>query len=123
MSLHKRVYAQIDLDAIAYNMEQMKQNLPAGTKMVGVIKTDGYGHGAFPIAEMLEPLDYIWGFATATAEEALQLKRAGIKKPVLILGLVFEEYYRELIDHEVRMTVCEYETAQKLSEEAVRQCR
>ncbi|MGN8885705.1 alanine racemase [Blautia sp. HCP28S3_G10] len=121
MKKFDRVRAVVSLDAIAHNFEEMKKNITDGTKIVAVIKADGYGHGAEAIARLVENYDYIWGFATATAEEALQLKRAGIKKPVLILGLVFEEYYRELIDHEVRMTVCEYETAQKLSEEAVRQ--
>ena len=121
MKKFDRVRAVVSLDAIAHNFEEMKKNITDGTKIVAVIKADGYGHGAEAIARLVENYDYIWGFAVATAEEALQLKRAGIKKPVLILGLVFEEYYRELIDHEVRMTVCEYETAQKLSEEAVRQ--
>ena len=121
MKKFDRVRAVVSLDAIAHNFEEMKKNITDGTKIVAVIKADGYGHGAEAIARLVENYDYIWGFAVATAEEALQLKRAGIKKPVLILGLVFEEYYRELIDHEVCMTVCEYETAQKLSEEAVRQ--
>ena len=121
MKKFDRVRAVVSLDAIAHNFEEMKKNITDGTRIGAVIKADGYGHGAEAIARLVENYDYIWGFAVATAEEALQLKRAGIKKPVLILGLVFEEYYRELIDHEVRMTVCEYETAQKLSEEAVRQ--
>ena len=91
MKLHKRVYAHIDLDAITHNMEQMRQNLPANVQIVGVIKMDGYGHGALPIAQVLEPLDYIWGFATATLEEAAALKEAGIQKPVLVLGCIFED--------------------------------
>ena len=105
MQFHKRVYAQIDLDAIAYNMDQMRQNLPDSVKMVGVIKTDGYGHGAVPIAEMLEQMDYVWGFAVATAEEALDLRKHGIQKPVLILGCVFEEQLEELIRQDIRCTV------------------
>ena len=67
---------------------------------------------------MLENLDYIWGFATATAQEALQLRREGITRPILILGLVFEEYYEELAREDVRMAVCDYETARKFSEAA-----
>ena len=46
MKTYSRVYAKIDLDAVAWNMEQMKKNLKEGTEMVAVIKTDGYGHGA-----------------------------------------------------------------------------
>ena len=54
MKTYSRVYAKIDLDAIAYNMEQMKQNIRPETKVMAVIKADGYGHGAVQIAEMME---------------------------------------------------------------------
>ena len=116
MEKYSRIKALISLDAIRYNFEQMKKNIKEGTKIVAVIKADAYGHGAVPIARMLESFDYVWGFATATAQEALQLRRAGITRPVLILGLVFEEYYTELAENEVRMAVCDYETAWKFNE-------
>ena len=70
---------------------------------------------------LIEDYDYIWGFAVATSEEALQLRTFGVKKPILILGIVFEEYFAEMIAKEIRLTVCTYEMAQKLSEEAQRQ--
>ena len=79
---YKRIYAAVDLDAIRYNMEQMKKNIAPGTGIMGVVKTDGYGHGAVPIARELESLDYMYGFATATAEEALILRKSGIYKPI-----------------------------------------
>ena len=123
MKKFDRVKAVVSLDAIAHNFEEMKKNIAEGTKIVAVIKADGYGHGAEAIARLIEDYEYIWGYATATPEEALQLRDAGIDKPILILGIVFEEYYKELIAHEVRMTVCEYEMAAALSEEAVRQGR
>ena len=108
MKKFDRVKAVVSLDAIAHNFEEMKKNIAEGTKIVAVIKADGYGHGAEAIARLIENYEYIWGYATATPEEALQLRDAGIDKPILILGIVFEEYYKELIAHEVRMTVCEY---------------
>ncbi|MBU5481538.1 alanine racemase [Blautia sp. MSJ-19] len=123
MKKFERVKAVVSLDAIAHNFEEMKKNIADGTQIVAVIKADGYGHGAEAIARLVEGYKYIWGFATATAEEAIQLKDAGIQKPVLILGLVFEEYFRDLIKREVRMAVCEYEMAAALSQEAVRQGR
>lgn len=123
MKKFERVKAVVSLDAIAHNFEEMKKNIADGTKIVAVIKADGYGHGAEAIARLIEGYEYIWGFAAATAEEAIQLKDAGVKKPVLILGLVFEEYFQELIQKEVRMTVCDYNMAKALSEEAVRQGR
>ena len=47
---YSRVYATVNLDAIHFNMEHMKANIEPKTQMIGVIKTDGYGHGAVPIA-------------------------------------------------------------------------
>lgn len=119
MKKFERVKALISLDAIAHNFSEMKNNLTPGTKMAAVIKADGYGHGAVPIAHLVEAYDYLWGFATATPEEALELREAGIKKPILILGLIFEEYYREMIENEIRPAVCTYEMAKGLSDEAV----
>ena len=79
MKTYSRVYARIDLDAIASNMEQMRQNIKPETKIMAVIKADGYGHGAVQIAQMLEDVDYIWGFAVATLDEAVVLKSEGIQ--------------------------------------------
>ena len=86
-----------------------------------VVKANAYGHGAVQIAHMIEGYDYIWGFAAATAEEAIALRKAGITKPVLILGIVFEEFYPELVSYDLRPAVCEYQEAAKLSAEAVSQ--
>lgn len=63
MEKYSRIKALISLDAIRYNFEQMKKNIKEGTKIIAVIKADAYGHGAVPIARMLEEFDYIWGFA------------------------------------------------------------
>ena len=102
---YDRIRADIDLDAVLYNMEQMHRNLKPGTKMMGVIKTDAYGHGAVQIGRELERLPYVFGMAAATAEEALILRACGIGKPILILGYVFPYAYEALIQKEVRMTV------------------
>lgn len=112
---YQRVYAKIDLDAVRSNMDHMKANLAPGTKIMGVIKTDGYGHGAVPIARELEPLDVLYGFATATAEEALILRQAGIKKPILILGYTFPYSYERLIRNDIRMTVFRQDTLEELA--------
>ena len=121
MKRFDRLKAVVSLDAIAHNFAEMKKNIAEGTKMIAVIKADGYGHGAEAIARLTDNYSYIWGYAVATAEEALQLRSAGVEKPILILGLVFEEYFREMVAGDIRLTVCEYETAKKLSREAVRQ--
>ncbi len=118
MKKHSRVCAEIDLDAVLHNFQAMRSKLRDDTQMIAVVKTDGYGHGAVPIAEVLEPLDYIWGFATATVEESHILREAGVKKPILILGFVFPEDYGQLVREQIRPTVFKYEMARQLSEEA-----
>ncbi|MCI5902160.1 MAG: alanine racemase [Blautia sp.] len=123
MKEYKRIKARISLDAIAENFEQMHRNIREDTKMIAVIKADGYGHGAVPIARLIHDYDYIWGFATATAQEALQLRKAGITKPILILGIVFEEYFDDLVKEDVRIAVTDYEMAQKYAQAGSRQNR
>ena len=123
MKEYKRVAAYVNLDAIEANFEAMKANLTEGTRMAAVIKTDGYGHGAVPIAHLMEPKDYIWGFAVATMEEARELRKSRIQKPILILGYVFPEYYEELVASDVRPAVFRLDMAEELSKEAVRQNR
>lgn len=113
---YDRVRADIDLDAVVYNLEQMHQNLKPETKIMGVIKTDAYGHGAVQIGRELEKLPYVFGMAAATAEEALILRQCGIKKPVLVLGYVFPYAYEELIRNEVRMTVFRKDMIEEINE-------
>lgn len=121
MQHYLRVCAEINLDAAAYNFANMKENLQMDTKMIAVVKTDGYGHGAVPIARMAQEYAYIWGFAVATIEEAVLLRDAGIDKPILILGFVFPDGYEELVRQEIRPAVFKLSMAKQLSEEAVRQ--
>ena len=117
---YQRVWAQIDLDAVCHNMEIMRRNLTPGTKMIGVIKTDAYGHGAVQIGRELEKLDYVAGYAVATAEEAFILRRAGLGKPILILGYTFPYCYEELIRQEIRPAVFREDMIEELSARAKR---
>ncbi len=121
MKKYRRVHADIDLDAVLFNFDQMSKNIPAGTKIMAVVKTDAYGHGAVPIATMIENYDYLWGFATATVDEAVELRQAGIKKPILILGYTFPECYSHIVKYDIRQTIFQLDMAQALSAEAVRQ--
>ena len=77
MKDYDRVWADVDLDAVHFNMEQMHGNISCSAKMMGIIKTDAYGHGAVQIARELETLDYVFGMGLATAEEALILRHCG----------------------------------------------
>lgn len=120
MKAYNRVCARIDLDAVEYNIEMMRRNVREEVKMLGVVKTDGYGHGAVQIAKMLSPKDYMWGFAVATLDEALVLRRAGIEKPLLVLGCIFPDQREDMIKHDIRMTLYTEEMAREVSELAVK---
>ena len=100
MKQYSRVCERVDLDAIFYNFQMMKANIKDGVKMIAVIKTDGYGHGAVQIARLLEPVDYIWGYAVATLDEAVVLRKNEIKKPILVLGCIFPDQWEAMIENE-----------------------
>ena len=100
-----RITAYIHLEAVEENFRRMKANLKEGVQMVAVIKTDAYGHGAVRIAKLVEPYPYIWGFAVAAVSEGLELRAAGITKPILILGYTFEEDYEAMIQNGIRPAI------------------
>lgn len=121
MTEHNRVCAEIDLDAIAYNMEQMKKRIGDHARLIAVVKADGYGHGAVPVAKMFEACSYVWGYAVACLEEATELREQGIRKPILVLGCVFPDQFEEMIRYDVRPAVYMESMAELISQEAVRQ--
>lgn len=84
---HRPTYCTISFPALRHNLETVKQRLPKTTKISAVIKANAYGHGAVPIAKYLEQADAVDMFNVALSDEALELRRAEITKPILILGL------------------------------------
>ena len=102
---YKRVCATVDMDAFRENVQSMLKKLRPEVSMTLVVKTDGYGHGAFVLAREAEAMERIWGFAVATAEEAFLLREKGIQKPILILGYTFEEDYEEMVLRDIRPVV------------------
>ncbi len=115
---YSRICATVSLKAIEHNLEAMRDNIPEGTWIMAVIKTDAYGHGAVEIGKMLENKDYIWGYATATAEEAFELRDAGLKKPILVLGYTFPYAYERMLTQGIRPTVFRMDMAKELAEVA-----
>ena len=83
--LQKRTWAQIDLDAAAHNFKEIRRYVGNRSMVCCVIKADAYGHGAVRMAEEYEALGADW-LALSNIEEALQVRRAGIKLPLLVLG-------------------------------------
>ena len=120
MNRYSRVHAEIDLDAIMHNMEAMHRILSPHTQILAVIKADGYGHGAVEVAEAIDGLAYVFGYAVATVEEGLILRNHGIRKPILILGYVFSDQYEDMIRAGIRPTVFTREMAEELSQTAVK---
>ncbi len=117
MEIFDRVCAEISLDAVRSNMEAFKR--VCGDRMLcAVVKADGYGLGAVPVARTVD--DLVWGYAVATAGEALDLRRSGIQKPVLVLGYVPEDAYADLIREDVRFALYRTDSAESLSRTAVK---
>ena len=82
--LQKRTWAQIDLDAAAHNFKEIRRYVGNRSMVCCVIKADAYGHGAVRMAEEYEALGADW--LALSNIEALQVRRAGIKLPLLVLG-------------------------------------
>lgn len=120
MKHYERGWAEIDLAAFRENLESIRKNMRPGTSMIGVIKTDGYGHGAAELARIMEKEDFISGYAVATVEEALALRRENIKKSILVLGYTFLSEYEDMILNDIRATVFTDEMLKDMGREAGR---
>ena len=121
MNRYLRCYVEISLEAIGHNIREVKKRLPEGVKLLGVVKANAYGHGAVPVASYLEnQVDY---FATATIEEAVELRENGISAPILILGYVSPSQYCDLVEYDITQTIDSYAQALALEKEAARQNR
>lgn len=112
-------YAEINLDNFRHNFREVKR-LAEGKKVFGVIKADGYGHGAVELAKVLEEenADY---FAVAVIDEAIELRRNGFKEPILILGYTPYEFAKDLVKNDITQSIFSYDLAKEISNEAVRQ--
>lgn len=113
-----RVCADVDLSAVRTNIINIQKRLKPSVKTCCVIKADGYGHGAVPVARAVDDLaDF---FAVAAITEALNLRAHGVEKPVLILGYIHPDGYEAAIEGNIRTTVFDFEAAQAVSKAAVR---
>ena len=113
MKLLKRTWADISLDNLAHNYTQLRAKVPQSCKFLGVVKADAYGHGAVTVSRRLKELgaEYL---AVSNFEEALQLRRADIRLPILILGYTPAIYAQDMADMGIRQEVHSLEYAQQL---------
>ena len=118
MRNYNRIEADIDLDAVRYNIEQLKALNPPDRKTLLVIKADAYGHGAVTFAEEFDDLaDY---YGVACIDEGVELRRAGITKPILILGNTDEEDFETAIENDITMAVYNTDKCKLLSDTALK---
>ncbi|MDR3313829.1 MAG: alanine racemase [Oscillospiraceae bacterium] len=116
MQHYHRTWAEISLDAIAHNVQAARACIPAGVRLMCVIKADGYGHGALALARFLE--DKCEYYAVAVLEEALTLRAAGIRKPILLLGYTSPSQYDVVVAAGLSQTIFSAEAAHALSQAA-----
>lgn len=115
----KRTWAEIDLDAVRENFRLIKAQVKPSTKVCCVIKADAYGHGAERLSQVYENAGADW-FAVSNLEEAEQLRRAGARLPILILGHTPPCEAKRLAENDAAQAVVGFGYAQELSREAVR---
>ena len=110
----RRTWAEIDLDALAHNYHQARVRTGPGVKYLGVVKADAYGHGAIQVSRKLEALgaDYL---AVSSLDEAEELRRAGIRAPILILGHTPPAMVPQLIEYRITQAVSAKAKAEEYS--------
>ena len=110
-----RAWAEINLDAIKHNYNEIRKITSPDAKIMAIIKADGYGHGFKAIASVLLN-NGVDAFGVATTDEAMQIRKAGFTLPVLILGVVLDDEYKKAIENEISLCVANFETATEISE-------
>ncbi len=110
----KRIWAEINLDAIAHNVKVLRSLLPKGVQMMAVVKADAYGHGVEAVTHTLTQagVDLL---AVSSISEAIQLRRIETKLPILILGYTPPECALQLANHRLIQTIYSLPYAKKLA--------
>lgn len=109
-----RAWAEINLDAIVHNYKEIRRITNQNSKIMAIIKADGYGHGFKKIAEVLSECG-IDAFGVATTDEALQIRKAGFALPVLILGIIPDDELTTVIQNGISVSVTNLSLAKKIS--------
>jgi alanine racemase len=120
MNSGRPTVAEIDLKALGSNYRQLLKKIPKGTNILGVVKADAYGHGAVPISLELERLG-VHSLGVAISDEAIELRRGGVRAPILIFGGVFTpDEVDRVLAYDLTPVVFEKATLQRLSKAAER---
>ena len=111
--------AQIDLDALVFNYRQLQRRVPKGVKLLAVVKADAYGHGAIPISLKLESLGVEY-LGVAIAEEGVELRKGGVKAPILVLGGIYGGEIEKIFRFNLTPVVFQKDTLKFISKTAQR---
>ena len=111
------VWAEIDLDAIKYNIDSIKRRVDT-KELIAVVKADAYGHGALDVSKTLVE-NGATKLAVAVITEAMDLRHGNINTPIMILGYTPLEFAADLINYDIEQTIFDLEYAKKLSEIAL----
>lgn len=116
MREYYRVQANINLDAIYENVKNARNRIKKGTKLMAIVKADAYGHGAVEVSREIDAL--VDAYGVAILEEGVELRKHGVKKPILILGFTTKQQYEAMIDYDIATAVFQLDMAKKISEAA-----
>lgn len=114
---YNRIYARIDMDNLRFNIMQMKSLVKPDMKVLVVIKADAYGHGSVEIAKRILDLSDYYG--VAAIDEAIELRKAGIDKPILIIGYTNHSEFDKLLAYNITQAVYDVNEANILSDLAL----
>jgi len=117
MLFYRPTWAEVDLDNLVYNFRVVKRLVPAHTKVMVTVKADAYGHGLIPVSRKLASLgaDYL---GVACIDEGIRLRGAGIKLPILVLGLILKDDAELVLKYGLTATICDMECAFALDKKA-----
>src|SRR6266568_5539403 len=110
-------WAEIDLDALAQNFHLIRERVGADVRVLAAVKADAYGHGAVRCARRLQQEGIEW-FGVALPEEGIELRQAGITKPILCLGGFWEGQESLCLQHELTPVVYRLDLLESLDRAA-----
>jgi alanine racemase len=116
---NRRVWAEIDLDALTSNLRRVRALAGETKGVMAIVKANAYGHGAVPIAWHLAAQG-VQALGVGDSEEAMELRRAGISIPILVLGTIIPGELSDVVDHDIAVTVHSSERVRRLGREARR---
>ncbi len=116
---YRPTWAEVNLNNLEHNFKEVKSLLPARIKILVTVKADAYGHGLVPVAKRLTAcgVDYL---GVASIDEGIKLRKAGIKTPILLLGLILKKDIPPLFTYRLTPTICDQEMASAINARAAK---